>query len=44
MFVVLGNPTQSLKGMYKTVADRVVEKVDETLKADVMHWAAFYVS
>ncbi|KIM68981.1 hypothetical protein SCLCIDRAFT_1208393 [Scleroderma citrinum Foug A] len=26
----------------KTVADRVVEKVDEALKADVMHWAAFY--
>ncbi|KAL4080213.1 P-loop containing nucleoside triphosphate hydrolase protein [Scleroderma yunnanense] len=28
----------------KTVADRVVEKVDEALKADVIHWAAFYVS
>lgn len=27
----------------KTVADRVVERVDEALKADVMHWAAFYV-
>ncbi|KIJ94230.1 hypothetical protein K443DRAFT_683965 [Laccaria amethystina LaAM-08-1] len=26
----------------KTVAERVVEKVDESLKADVMHWAAFY--
>jgi len=26
----------------KTIADRVVEQVDETLKADVMHWAAFY--
>lgn len=27
----------------KTVADRVVDRVDEALKADVMHWAAFYV-
>ncbi|KAK7463409.1 Replication factor C (RF-C) subunit [Stygiomarasmius scandens] len=26
----------------KTVADRVVERVDETIKADVMHWAAVY--
>ncbi|RDB25920.1 Replication factor C subunit 5 [Hypsizygus marmoreus] len=26
----------------KTVAERVVERVDESLKADVMHWAAFY--
>ncbi|KAI0034743.1 P-loop containing nucleoside triphosphate hydrolase protein [Vararia minispora EC-137] len=26
----------------KTVADRVVDKVDENLKADVMHWAAIY--
>jgi replication factor C subunit 3/5 len=27
----------------KTVADRVVERVDEPLKADIMHWAAIYV-
>ncbi|KAF8164003.1 P-loop containing nucleoside triphosphate hydrolase protein [Pholiota molesta] len=26
----------------KTVAERVVDKVDEALKADIMHWAAFY--
>lgn len=26
----------------KTVADRVVENIDESLKADVMHWAAVY--
>lgn len=26
----------------KTVAERVVERVDEALKADIMHWAAFY--
>ncbi|KAF5341752.1 hypothetical protein D9611_001819 [Ephemerocybe angulata] len=26
----------------KTVADRVVDRVDEAIKADVMHWAAFY--
>ncbi|KZT18130.1 P-loop containing nucleoside triphosphate hydrolase protein [Neolentinus lepideus HHB14362 ss-1] len=26
----------------KTVADRVVDKVDESIKADIMHWAAFY--
>ncbi|KAH9945324.1 P-loop containing nucleoside triphosphate hydrolase protein [Epithele typhae] len=26
----------------KTVADRVVEQVDEALKADIMHWAAVY--
>jgi len=30
--------------MRQTVAEKVVEKVDEALKADVMHWAAFYVS
>jgi replication factor C subunit 3/5 len=28
----------------QTVADRVVERVDESLKADIMHWAAIYVS
>lgn len=28
----------------KTVADRVVDKVDESIKADVMHWVAVYVS
>ncbi|PPQ64196.1 hypothetical protein CVT24_008614 [Panaeolus cyanescens] len=26
----------------KTIAERVVDKVDEALKADIMHWAAFY--
>ncbi|KAF8591055.1 P-loop containing nucleoside triphosphate hydrolase protein [Ramaria rubella] len=26
----------------KTIADRVVEQVDESLKADIMHWAAIY--
>ncbi|EJD47250.1 P-loop containing nucleoside triphosphate hydrolase protein [Auricularia subglabra TFB-10046 SS5] len=26
----------------KTVAERVVERVDEALRADVMHWAAVY--
>jgi len=26
----------------KTIAERVVERVDETIKPDVMHWAAFY--
>ncbi|KAF8150065.1 P-loop containing nucleoside triphosphate hydrolase protein [Crassisporium funariophilum] len=26
----------------KTVAERVVERVDEALKAEIMHWAAFY--
>ncbi|KAI0067329.1 P-loop containing nucleoside triphosphate hydrolase protein [Artomyces pyxidatus] len=26
----------------KTVADRVVERADESLKADIMHWAAIY--
>lgn len=26
----------------KTVADRLVDKVDEAIKSDVMHWAAFY--
>ncbi|KAG1771162.1 P-loop containing nucleoside triphosphate hydrolase protein [Suillus placidus] len=26
----------------KTVAERVVERVDEAMKADIMHWAAFY--
>ena len=25
------------------MAERVVDKVDEALKADIMHWAAFYV-
>ncbi|KAK2460294.1 hypothetical protein APHAL10511_007683 [Amanita phalloides] len=26
----------------KTVAEHVIQSVDETLKADIMHWAAFY--
>ncbi|KAH8831431.1 P-loop containing nucleoside triphosphate hydrolase protein [Flagelloscypha sp. PMI_526] len=26
----------------KTVAERVVERVDDSLKADIMHWAALY--
>ncbi len=26
------------------MAERVVERVDESLKADIMHWATFYVS
>ncbi|KLO17136.1 P-loop containing nucleoside triphosphate hydrolase protein [Schizopora paradoxa] len=26
----------------KTIAERVVERVDETIKPDIMHWAAFY--
>ncbi|GBE88322.1 Replication factor C subunit 5 [Sparassis crispa] len=26
----------------KTIADRVVDRVDESLKADIMHWAAIY--
>lgn len=25
------------------MAERVVERVDESLKADIMHWAAIYV-
>lgn len=28
----------------KTIAERVVDRVDESLKADIMHWAAVYVS
>ena len=28
--------------LIQTIADRVVEKVDEALKADIMHWAAIY--
>lgn len=28
----------------QTIAERVVERVDETIKPDIMHWAAFYVS
>lgn len=27
----------------KTVAERVVEKVDDAIRADIMHWAAIYV-
>lgn len=27
----------------KTIADRLVDRVDEGLKADIMHWAAVYV-
>lgn len=26
----------------QTIADRVAENVDEALRGDVMHWAAFY--
>jgi hypothetical protein len=29
---------------FQTVAERVAEKVDDVLKAEVIHWAAFYVS
>jgi len=28
----------------QTVAERVVERVDESLRPEIMHWAAFYVS
>lgn len=27
----------------KTIAERVTDKVDESIKADIVHWAAFYV-
>ncbi|KAG8785714.1 Replication factor C (RF-C) subunit [Serendipita sp. 397] len=27
----------------KTIADRVTDKVDESIKGDIIHWAAFYV-
>ena len=33
----------SLLHWAQTIADRVVEQVDEALKADIMHWAAIYV-
>ena len=33
----------SLHNWAQTIADRVVEQVDEALKADIMHWAAIYV-
>ncbi|KAL1749754.1 DNA polymerase III, clamp loader complex, gamma/delta/delta subunit, partial [Schizophyllum commune] len=37
-------PTVILKARFEllTVAERVVERVDESLKADVMHWAAIF--
>jgi replication factor C subunit 3/5 len=34
----------SLHESAQTVAERVADKVDEVLKAEIMHWAAFYVS
>lgn len=27
----------------QTVAERLVEKVDDTLKEQIIHWAAYYV-
>ena len=30
--------------LFQTIAERVVDRVDESLKADIMHWAAVYVS
>ena len=33
----------SLLHRVQTIADRVVEQVDEALKANIMHWAAIYV-
>ena len=27
----------------QTIAERVTDKVDEAIKTDIMHWAAFYV-
>lgn len=32
-----------LTGIPQTIADWVVDNVDESLKADIMHWAAIYV-
>jgi replication factor C subunit 3/5 len=29
--------------IYQTIAERVTDKVDEAIKSDIMHWAAFYV-
>ena len=29
--------------VFQTIAERVTEKVDEAIKADIMHWATFYV-
>ncbi|CCA66679.1 probable RFC5-DNA replication factor C, 40 KD subunit [Serendipita indica DSM 11827] len=29
--------------MPETIAERVTDKVDESIKADIVHWAAFYV-
>ncbi|KNZ73898.1 Replication factor C subunit 5 [Termitomyces sp. J132] len=34
---------QSPSRVMETVAERVVERADESLKADIMHWTAFYV-
>lgn len=39
MYDILNKVTNSAQ----TIAERVVERVDEAIKADVMHWAAFYV-
>jgi replication factor C subunit 3/5 len=28
----------------QTIAERIIEKVDDDLKPQVVHWAAYYVS
>lgn len=35
---------KGFKLICQTIAERIVEKVDPEMKAQVIHWAAYYVS
>jgi len=45
LFIFLGSGQKTDSDIWglQTVAERVVDRVDEALKADIMHWAAIYV-
>lgn len=46
IIIKVGSPLNVIEHVLiytKTIAERIVERVDEALKADVMHWAAIYV-
>ena len=40
----LGDDTRGLGANSQTIAERLVDKVDDDLKPQIVHWAAHYVS
>lgn len=41
---VQGIANNILNTRFQTITDRIVSQVDESLRADIVHWAALYVS